>query len=111
MLLTGDSFQSTVEVVYMGKSRPIDAKERVLLESWRKMFKEQPPPSDAFLTEGLFKEGSKEHWIAIQKPLVDSLRNEVKTGQAVDAYLIWIGTIKIDERWRWLFAMNGFQAR
>ena len=58
----------------------------------------------------LFKEGSDEHWIALQKPLLDYLPKEVKRGQAINAYVIWMGAIKVDNHWKWLFAMNEFDA-
>lgn len=108
MLLTGDSFRSQVELIYLGQSRAIPAPKNVLVDNWRKMFREDAPPPDAFTTEALFKEGDKEHWIAIQKPLVDVLAKEVKKGQTVKAYVIWVGAIKAGRQWEWLFAMNGF---
>ena len=53
----------------------------MLLDFWRKMLKEQAPSADEFATEVLFKEGSAEHWIVVQKPLLDPLSKEVRTGQ------------------------------
>jgi hypothetical protein len=108
MLLTGDSFPSQVALIYLGQSRAIPAPKDVLVDYWRKMFKEDAPPPDAFTTEALFKEGDKEHWIAIQKSLVDVLAKEVKKGQTLKAYVIWVGAIKAGKQWEWLFAMNGF---
>ena len=76
--------------------------EKMLLGYWRKMFKEEPPPAD------VFREGDKEHWIAIQKPSVDDLEKDVHSGQTIKGYVIWIGAIKPGKQWEWLFAMNGF---
>ena len=106
--LTGDNFRSQVELVYLGKSRAVNGPEKVLLDSWRKMFKEDAPPRDAFTTEALFREGDREHWIAVQQPLVDVLGKEVESGQTIKAYVIWIGAIKPRKQWKWLFAMNRF---
>jgi len=108
ILLTGDSFPSQVKLVYLGESRPLPAKKGVLLDFWRKMLKEQAPPAEVFATEVLFKEGADEHRIAVQQPLLDALPKELKKGQAVNAYLIWMGAIKVGNRWEWLFAMNRF---
>jgi hypothetical protein len=108
MLLTGDSFRSQVELIYLGQSRAIPAPVNVLVDYWRKMFKEDAPAPDAFTTEALFKEGNKEHWIAIQEPLVHVVAKEVKEGQTVKAYVIWVGAIKAGKQWEWLFAMNRF---
>lgn len=111
VLLTGNSFQSQVKLVYSGKSRAVPVEDGVLLDSWRKMLKDQAPSPEEFTTEVLFKEGSAERWIVVQKPLVDPLFKEVKSGQTVCSYVIWIGAIKVGKQWEWLFAMNGFAAQ
>ena len=111
VLLTGDSFQSQVKLVYSRKTRPLPAEHGVLLDFWRKMLKDQAPSADEFATEVLFKEGAAERWIVVQKPLLDPLSKEVKNGQTVNSYVIWIGAIRAGEHWEWLFAMNGFDSR
>lgn len=108
VFLTGDSFPSQVRLVYLGKLRPLPVEDGVLLDSWRKMLKEQAPSEDEFSTEVLFKEGAAERWIVVQKPLLDPLSVEVKNGQTVSGYVIWIGAIKVGKQWKWLFAMNRF---
>jgi hypothetical protein len=66
---------------------------------------------EMFPTEVLFREGADEHWIAVQKPLLAALRKEVKNGQSLDGYVIFMGTIKkVGEQREWLFAMNEFDA-
>jgi hypothetical protein len=99
-----------VRLVYSGKTRPLPAEHGVLLDFWRKMLKDQAPSADEFATEVLFKEGTAERWIVVQKPLLDPL-SKVKDGQTVNSYVIWIGAIKAGEHWEWLFAMNGFDPR
>jgi hypothetical protein len=111
VLLTGNSFQSQVTLVYSGKSRPLPVEDGVLLDFWRKMLKEQAPSAEEFATEVLFKEGTAERWIVVQRPLLDPLSKEVKNGQTVNGYVIWIGAIKVGKEWDWLFAMNGFDLR
>jgi hypothetical protein len=108
VLLTGNSFQSQVRLVYSGESRPLSVEEGVLLDSWRKMLKDQAPSAEEFATAVLFKEGTTERWIVVQKPLLEPLSREVKNGQTVNGYVIWIGAIKVGKQWKWLFAMNGF---
>jgi len=56
----------------------------------------------------LFREGDKEFWIAVQKPLVDPLPKEVGVGKQFTAYVIWMGAIKSEDHWEWVFAMNEF---
>jgi hypothetical protein len=43
--------------------------------------------------------------MAVQQPLLDALPKEVKKGQAVNAYVIWIGAINVGSRW------DGYDAR
>jgi hypothetical protein len=110
MLLSGDSFPSKVCLVYLGKSRSIAGKRKELLESWKKMLKEQVPENlvEMFSTEMLFREGDREFWIAVQKPLLEPLSKEVKVGGPMNGYVIWMGAIRANDHWEWLFAMNEF---
>jgi hypothetical protein len=110
ILLTGDSFPSKVELVYAGESRPVSKPDKMLLSFWRKMLGNNAPPEDAFPKEFLFGEGSEKYWIVAQKPLIDALPKELKVGNVLTAYIVWIGAIKVDEQWEWLFAMNEFES-
>ena len=110
MLLTGDNFPSQVKLIYLGQKRPISGYRKVLLDAWRKMLRDKAPPDDVFVTEVLFKEGRSERWLAIQEPLLGPLTKEVKQGDTVNAYVIWVGAIKGSQKWEWLFAMNEFVA-
>jgi hypothetical protein len=108
MLLTGDNFPSRTVLVYTGKSRPLPAEKQRLLSAWRLMLKSEAPPDDEFKTEVLFREGKKDHWIAVQKVLLEALPKEVKPGKEVTGYIVWIGAIKTRRDWQWLFGMNDF---
>jgi hypothetical protein len=110
MLLTGDNFPSCARLVYLEKSRSMPPNRQILLDAWRRSTKEDAPPPDLFLTEVLFREGTHERWIAVQKPLLAALLKEAKNGQTVTAYVIWVGAIRVDKQWDWLFAMNEFEA-
>jgi hypothetical protein len=110
MLLTGDNFPSRVRLTYLADSRPMPAEQKVLLNSYRKSMGENAPPEDVFTTQVRFEEDSREYWILVQKPLLDELPKELSKGQTLDAYVMWIGAIKVGKRWEWLFAMNEFEA-
>jgi hypothetical protein len=109
-LISAKSFPSQIKLGYTGKSRPLAGKRRELVDTWQKTLKGSVPPNlvELFGTEMLFKEGQKEHWILVQKPLVSFLAKEVKPGQIIDTYIIWMGAIKDGDEWEWLFAMNEF---
>jgi hypothetical protein len=111
LLLTGDSFPSQTELIYLGESRPLPHVQSVLFDFWRKMHKDQAPAPDEFPSEMLFREGTERRWIAVQKPLIEPLTKEVQKGQQLNAYVIWIGATMKGENWEWLFAMNRFQAQ
>jgi hypothetical protein len=106
--LTADSFPSRVTLVFLGKSRSLHGKRAVLVDYWGKMLKINDDLVSVFGTEMLFKEGEKEFWIAVQKPLLDFLPKEVAIGKPFTAYIIWMGAIKDGDHWEWLFAMNEF---
>jgi len=93
LLLSADSFTSQVRLVYLGKSRPLSDEDKKLLVAWQKALRDTIPPNivKLFPTEHLFKEGSETYWIAIQKPLLNTLSKEVREGQAVNTYIIFVG--------------------
>jgi len=109
--LSGEMFPSKVKLVYLAKSRPLPANKKELLTSWTTSRGRPATTVDLFPTEVLFREGTDEHRIAVQKPLLASLPKEVKRGKSFDGYIIFMGTIKkVGEQKEWLFAMNEFDA-
>lgn len=110
MLLTGDNFPSKVRLTYLVDSRPLPAEQKVLLDSYRKSMRPSAPPEDVFTTQVRFEEDPHEYWILVQKPLLDALPKELSRGQTLDAYVMWMGAIKVGKHWEWLFAMNEFEA-
>lgn len=113
LYLSTEEFPSRVKLTYLEKSRPLPPKKKQLLEAWKRMWKEAKFPNDPveqFQTEVLFQEGSEEYWIAVQKPLLKPLPEEAKPRQMINAYVIWLGAVKVEDHWEWLIAMNEFQA-
>jgi hypothetical protein len=110
--LSGEMFPSKVKLVYLAKSRPLPANKKELLTSWTISRGRPATTVDLFPTEVLCREGTHEHWIALQKPLVTAFPKEVKRGKSFDGYIIFMGTIKkAGEQKEWLFAMNEFDAQ
>jgi hypothetical protein len=108
VFLTADSFPSRVRLEYLGKSRPLVDKRQLLVSFWAKMMKRPEDTVNIFGTEMLFREGDKDLWIAVQRPLVDPLPKEVPLARKFTAYVMWMGAIKSGEHWEWVFAMNEF---
>ncbi len=111
IVLPGISLTSKVKLVYLAKSRPLSDNRKELMTYWIKSVGLPATKVDLFLTEVLFREGTDEHWIAVQKPLLTALPKEVKKGQSFDGYVVFMGTIKkVGGQREWLFAMNEFDA-
>lgn len=107
-LLTGDNFPSTVTLVYLGKSRPIAGKRLDLLKAWAKSMGRTDEDVAKFGTEMLFREGHREYWIAVQKPLVGEIKTDAAGGIPIEGFIMWMGAVQVDDHWEWLFAMNRF---
>jgi hypothetical protein len=110
IFLSAESFPSRVTLIFLGKTRPLQDNHAKLVEYWKKMLRINDDLVNVFGTEMLFREGDKELWIAVQKPLLDPLPKEVAVGKPFTAYIIWMGAIKDRSHWEWLFAMNEFDA-
>lgn len=108
VLLSAESFPSKVTLIFLGKTRPLQDNHAKLVAYWKKMLNINDDLVSVFGTEMLFKEGDKEIWIAVQKPLLDPLPKEVSIGKPFTAYIIWMGAIKDGDHYEWLFAMNEF---
>lgn len=108
IVFSSDSFPSAPTLVFLGQSRPLPGQRKKLIEGWAKTLKITDDLDDVFATEMLFKEGDREYWIPVQKPLLSYFAKEVEIGKPFVAYTIWIGAIKIDNLWDCLFVMNEF---
>jgi hypothetical protein len=110
VFLTADSFPSRGNLVFLGKSRPLSEKRSLLVGYWQKMMGIKDDLPIAFGTEMEFKEGDREIWIAVQKPLLIGLIKEIQIGKPLTGYVMWMGAIKSADHWEWLFAMNEFDS-
>lgn len=107
-LFTADSFPSRVKVVYTGKSRAISKENAEVVSAWAKVRQVDKKIVDLFEREILFTENSVEHWLPIQKQLIPFLEQEVKVGDPVELFVIWIGARKEGKREDWVFLINEF---
>lgn len=65
---------------------------------------------DLFETELLFKENGVEYWLPVQKQVIPYFAQELKKGDQVTLFLIWIGAYKNAGSWDWVFLVNEFEA-
>jgi hypothetical protein len=47
-----------------------------------------------FRSEGLFREDSTEYWLPVQSQLIPYMKEELRVGDEVTLYLVWIGALK-----------------
>lgn len=109
VLLTGDTFSSRVKLIYTGSSRKISAAKKQHLDIVLKSFKVDPEQLARYQTEMLFLEGNDEHWLAVQRELIPFLQKELTKDEEVIVYTEWLGAIKADGKWEWVFIVNEFQ--
>lgn len=108
--ISGHSFPTRVRVIYLGQRRPLVAERRLLLAGWARGIRGDSSIADAYVNEYLFREGDREHWLAVQKVLEPSMAQELKAGDPVALYVAWFGAHHAGAEITWLFSVNEFEA-
>src|SRR5215475_3671783 len=109
-IISSDPLPSRVKVIYTGESRIVSAKRKELIVDWVKSFRHKPEIADLFESELLFKEGSVEYWLPVQKQVVPYFAQELKKGDEVTLLLVWVGVRREPEQTDWVFLVNEFEA-
>lgn len=98
--------KAKAKVVFTGEVREISGRRRQLRDLWFEKLGAPPGTSQLMQSEGLFKEGDKEHWIILRNQSREHLRSYVKKGDTVYLNTILAGTIRNSGRIEWIF-MSG----
>ena len=106
---TGDEFPSQVRVTYTGSSRKMSPARLEHITRWIKTTGRSPEIGKVFQTELLFLEGSVEYWLPVQSQVIPFFAKELKKGDRVTLYTIWIGGYKCAGKWDWIFLVNEFE--
>ena len=109
LIFTGDNFPSRVKVIYTGKTRKITEKRKEHIDGWVKSYGLKPEIAAMFETELLFIEDSVEYWLPVQKQVIPYFEKELKAGETVTLFTVWIGAKKISAQWDWIFLVNEFE--
>jgi len=109
LLFSADVFPSRVKVTYMGDKRAIPASRKEFIAEWAKTRKLDRGTVDLFEDELLFKEGPTEYWLPVQKQVVPFFAEELKNGDVVELYLMWIGSRTENGATDWVFLVNEFK--
>ncbi len=106
--LSGRDFPSRVRVIYTGQSRELTGASAQLLWLWVAAFGIEPEDAALFAREMLFREGSDEYWLPVQDPLIPHFESELRPGDSVTLYLIWIGARREGDEVVGVFLVNEF---
>jgi hypothetical protein len=80
-------------MVCSGSVRPLSEERQRFLQQYFQGRK-QAQFADLFKDELLCREGSREHWLPIQAPLIPYFKKEVQPGKPVDLYVIFVGSFR-----------------
>lgn len=112
MFLAQNQLESKVEVVFTGKSRPIDKTRKDFISVWFGMLRaDQQEMADLYEREYLYKEGEAEHWLPTQTPITKYFDKELKPGDKMELYLISIGAYRSGGRIDCVLLVEEFQKK
>ncbi len=97
-------------VIYSGKSRPIPADKKSLIKFWMQSNKYSEEIFKMFDEEFLFVEDSTEYWLPVQNVLIPHFKEEMRAGENVDLFAVWIGiTFAEPGKRQHVFLVNEFE--
>ena len=89
-----DPYFSKAKVQFLGKSRPLSSEHSGLISNWKKLQRVDKKFVSLYENEYLFKEVDIEYWIPLQKEMAISLEQNVKSGETVALFVIYVGAEK-----------------
>lgn len=97
VIVHGDLLPSRVRVVYEGTTRPLNERKKEVILSWANKFAGAPESyTIRYQTEMLFTENGENYWLAVRTESLPKFEEELKKGEAVELFLIKMGSIKIE---------------
>jgi hypothetical protein len=110
MFMAQNQYESKVQVVYTGQSRPIPQERKWFISSWFGMLRaEQKALADHYQLEYLYKEDSKEYWLPTQTAITKYFDKELKPGDKMDLYLVSIGAYRTKDTIDCVLLVEEFQ--
>lgn len=98
MFLAANILATRAEVTFTGKSRPVRAGRKFLINTWAGMLGHGKDYADRYENEYLYKEGDDEYWIPTQTPITKYFDKELKPNDKMILFLISAGAIRGDTR-------------
>jgi hypothetical protein len=110
IIVNGDLRPSRVRVTYEGRSRRLPQNKRNVLHRWAQLYAGAPTHyTGPYQSELLFKADGMKYWLAFKQDSLAQFKKEIKTGRAVDLFLIRMGGSVDGERWEPLLLVESFQ--
>ena len=110
VMVSGDDFPTLARVIYRGESRPLDARRALVMREWSLAFLRDTSMLNDFHREYLFQEGKRALWLPVQDTVASFFSRELRPGQAVRLYVIFLGARREPKEIFWAFAVNEFKA-
>lgn len=108
-LFSEDGFMTVARVKFAGRSRKVSPQKQAFLNKWLKNNHYPDDFTRKFQEEYLFHENGVDYWLVSQDVVVPHLVAEVKPGDAVDLYLILLGSVRQDTQPEPVILLNEFK--
>jgi hypothetical protein len=107
----GTRLPSVVSLTYTGESRALSTERKKFIELWATSYYRNPGYANLYSAEFLFKDGSEEHWLPVQKDVAKYFDEELKKGEPVNLYLISPGGLRGANKGKtiWVFLVEQFK--
>jgi hypothetical protein len=105
---TGDQFPTRARVIYKGESRPVDSTRLEIMRRWGSAFLRDSSIAGDFHREYLFQEGRALLWLPVQDTVASFFARELKPGQPVTLFVMWLGAYYREGTIEWAFIVNEF---
>ncbi len=107
---SGDDFPTITTVTYKGDSRALDPVRLELLRRWGLTMMRDSSIAQDFHREYLFQEGRRLLWLPVQDVVASYFVKELKPGQQVRLYVMFLGAYYEGKEITWAFIVNEFTA-
>ena len=94
MFLATNELPSKMQVIYMGRSRPVLTAHKEFISKWVGIFSRSKEYAQLYDREYLYKEGDDEYWLPTSAPNTKYFDKELKPGDKISLYLISIGAYR-----------------
>ena len=107
-VVSAKDFATRARVVFGDKSRPTDSLRTQVIRFWLRSAQLDTANVQSFAREYLFREGGQELWIPVQNQVAAFFPKELRQGQVITVYALWLGAHYAGGDITWAFIINEF---